>query len=138
MNGAGSITRLPFCGQSSMLHEMRVFMIGESGQVGHELRHALRGTELSAPARGDLDLGDRAALRAALAAARPQVIVNAGAYTDVDGAEKNPEAAFRANRDAVALLGEYARATRTALIHYSTDFVFDGAKGTPYVEEDAT
>ena len=117
---------------------MRVFLIGASGQVGHELRLCLRGTELTAPARSELDLGDLAALREALAAARPQVIVNSAAYTDVDGAEKNREAALRLNRDAVALLGEYARDTRTALIHYSTDFVFDGTKGTPYVEDDAT
>lgn len=117
---------------------MRVFLIGVSGQVGHELGSALREMELTSPARGALDLGDLAALRAALNAARPQVIVNAAAYTDVDGAERDREGALRLNRDAVAVLGEFALERSAALIHYSTDFVFDGAKGAAYVEGDAT
>jgi dTDP-4-dehydrorhamnose reductase len=117
---------------------MRVFLAGSSGQVGSELLGLFGATELVAPARGALDLGDTRALRAAVLAARPQLIVNAAAYTDVDGAERDPEGAMRLNRDAVARLGELACELRAGLIHYSTDFVFDGTKGAPYVEDDAT
>jgi dTDP-4-dehydrorhamnose reductase len=117
---------------------MRVFLIGANGQVGHELREVLRRFDLTAVDIDEVDIGDKSAVSAAIHGARPQVIVNAAAYTDVDGAEADRESAYRINRDAVALLGEIARATRTALIHYSTDFVFDGEKGAPYTEEDPT
>jgi dTDP-4-dehydrorhamnose reductase len=121
-----------------MLREMRVFLIGANGQVGHELRDALRHLDVTAVDIAEVDIGDKSAVAAAIDATKPQVIINAAAYTDVDGAEGDRDGAYRINRDAVAHLGEMASASRTALIHYSTDFVFDGAKGAPYTEEDPT
>jgi dTDP-4-dehydrorhamnose reductase len=121
-----------------MLDPMRVLLIGANGQLGYELCDTLRGQNVTALGRKDLDLGDPSAVSAAVTAAEPQVIVNAAAYTDVDGAEADPEGAYRINRDAVGHLGTAARTARAALIHYSTDFVFDGAKGAPYTEEDPT
>ena len=69
---------------------------------------------------------------------RPDVIVNASAYTDVDGAEREPEIADAVNARLVGALGETARRRGSALVHFSTDFVFDGEKGTPYLETDET
>ena len=116
---------------------MKILLLGAAGQVGHELLPLLasRG-EIVAPARAELDLADRGAVEGVLARCRPELIVNAIAYNEVDRAESEPEAAFRTNAEAVAMLGLYARDARAALIHYSTDFVFDGTKGAPYVETD--
>jgi dTDP-4-dehydrorhamnose reductase len=138
MYGGASHGRFPFRRQGSMLGEMRVFLIGADGQVGHELRDVLRDHEVTAVDIAEVDIGDKSAVAAAIGATKPQMIVNAAAYTDVDGAEADRDGAYRINRDAVAHLGEIARASRAALIHYSTDFVFDGTKGTPYTEEDLT
>jgi dTDP-4-dehydrorhamnose reductase len=121
-----------------MLGKMRVFLIGANGQLGHELRDVLRDLDVTAVDIAEVDIGDKSAVATAIGAAKPQVIINAAAYTDVDGAEADRDGAYRINRDAVAHLGEIARASRAALIHYSTDFVFDGTKGTPYTEEDPT
>ena len=118
---------------------MKILLLGAAGQVGHELLPLLRSRgEVIAPARSDLDLADKSAVERLLAQARPQLIVNTIAYNEVDRAESEPEAAFRINAEAVATLGLYAREARAALIHYSTDFVFDGKKGAPYVETDRT
>jgi dTDP-4-dehydrorhamnose reductase len=87
--------------------------------------------------RGALDFGDGPALRAAVRAERPDVVVNAAAYTDVDAAEKDEAGAMRVNADAVAVLGEECARIRAGLVHYSTDFVFDGHASRPYVEGDA-
>jgi dTDP-4-dehydrorhamnose reductase len=86
----------------------------------------------------EVDLGDRDALRAAVAAAAPEVIVNAAAYNDVDGAESDEQRATLVNGHAVALLGGEAAERKAILIHYSTDFVFDGRSERPYRESDAT
>jgi dTDP-4-dehydrorhamnose reductase len=117
---------------------MRVFLIGKNGQVGHELCDALRGRDVTAVDIAEVDIGDKSAVAAAIDATKPQVIINAAAYTDVDAAETDRDGAYRINRDAVAHLGEMARESRAALIHYSTDFVFDGEKGAAYTEEDPT
>jgi dTDP-4-dehydrorhamnose reductase len=87
--------------------------------------------------RGALDFGDGPALRAAVRAEGPDVVVNAAAYTDVDAAEKDEAGAMRVNGDAVAVLGEECARIRAGLVHYSTDFVFDGRASRPYVEGDA-
>lgn len=84
----------------------------------------------------DIDLRDAEALEQVLARTRPDLIVNAAAYNEVDKAESEPEVAFAVNAEAVGMLGAYAARERAALIHYSTDFVFDGTKGAPYVETD--
>src|SRR5690606_31582752 len=92
--------------------------------------------EAVALGRAEVDFTDVARLRERVYAVRPAVIVNAVAYNLVDRAETEPEAALRVNSEAVAALGECARELGGALIHYSTDFVFDGKKGGPYTEED--
>jgi dTDP-4-dehydrorhamnose reductase len=117
---------------------VRILLLGADGQVGYELRGALAPfAEVVAAGRGTVDLGDLAGLRAFVDATRPHAIVNAASFNDVDGAERDEEAARRANAEAVGVLGEVAKKLRAALVHYSTDFVFDGRKGAPYVETDA-
>jgi dTDP-4-dehydrorhamnose reductase len=116
---------------------MKILLLGAQGQLGHELLALLsaRG-ETTALSRADVDVADLGALGAAVARAHPDLIVNASAYNEVDRAESEPAAALRVNAEAVAFLGEYALRERRALIHYSTDFVFDGTKTAPYVETD--
>ena len=117
---------------------MRVLLLGATGQLGWELMGLLPAfADVIAPARAEAPLDDLDRLRACVRAARPAVIVNAAAWTDVDGAEADEAGAMRANRDAVALLGGEAAALRAALVHFSTDFVFDGERGAPYREDDA-
>ncbi len=117
---------------------MRILVTGKNGQVGHELMRALapRG-EVTALGRDDLDLCSADSIRAAVRGARPELIVNAAAYTAVDQAEKESELARAINADAVAILAAEARSISAALVHYSTDYVFDGAKTEPYNEQDA-
>ena len=86
--------------------------------------------------RGDLDIADSGSLRAALESVQPQVIVNAAAYNEVDRAETDEDAATAVNGRAVEVLGEEAARRRALLVHYSTDFVFDGTATRPYVETD--
>ncbi len=116
----------------------RILLTGGSGQVGSALLPRLDELgEVSAPSRSQLDLDSEPALRAAVRALHPAVIVNAAAYTAVDRAEAEPELALRVNADAPAILAEEARRCEAILLHYSTDYVFDGTKTTPYREEDA-
>jgi len=116
---------------------VKILLLGRNGQLGHELRGPLACIgDTVARSREEADLADIASLRRALDEAGPDVVVNAAAHTDVDGAERDPEAARKINRDGVAFLGEEAKKRRFALVHVSTDFVFDGEKKTPYVETD--
>jgi dTDP-4-dehydrorhamnose reductase len=118
---------------------MKILLFGREGQVGWELRPLLeRRGDVLAPSRAEADIGDVEGLRRFLLRERPRIIVNATAYNEVDRAESEPDAALRINRDAVAVLGEHGKHHGAALIHYSTDFVFDGLKGAPYVETDPT
>jgi dTDP-4-dehydrorhamnose reductase len=118
--------------------KVKILLLGVQGQVGHELVGPLSCfAEVTAPARADLDVGDLDALRRAVRGAKPEVIVNAVACNDVDGAERDPTMAIRINRDAVGVLGEEARQRGAGLVHFSTDFVFDGTKEGPYTEDDA-
>jgi len=89
-------------------------------------------------ARAELDIGDRLALQRELAQVRPDVVINCAAYTNVDGAERDAAGAERVNRDGPGYLAAVARAVGAWTIHVSTDYVFDGAKRTPYLESDAT
>jgi len=117
----------------------RILLLGGSGQVGSALLSRLaEWGEVTAPRRSQLDLGSAPALREAVRALQPAIVVNAAAYTAVDRAEAEPEFALRVNADAPAILAEEARRCGAILLHYSTDYVFDGAKTTPYGEEDAT
>lgn len=92
--------------------------------------------EVLATGRAELDLSDFGAVRAAVRRAKPEVIVNAAAYTDVDRAQTDPEPAMRVNADAPGVLAEEAKRLGALLVHYSTDYVFDGEKGEPYLEDD--
>jgi len=118
---------------------VRILLTGGNGQVGWELERALPALgELIATDRATLDLADPDAIRRAVREAKPEVIVNAAAYTAVDQAESEPEQAMRINGIAPGVLAEEAKRLEALLVHYSTDYVFDGTKAEPYVEDDAT
>ncbi len=116
---------------------MKILLLGRDGQLGHELLplFAPKGDVL-ALGRNEIDLADLGRVKDLLASERPRLVLNGMAYNQVDLAESEPAAALRVNAEAVAVLGEYALREGAALIHYSTDFVFDGKKSTPYVETD--
>jgi dTDP-4-dehydrorhamnose reductase len=116
---------------------MRVLLTGARGQVGTEVTRALEGHhELVAHDRTTLDLADPDAIVRAIRGARPEVVVNAAAYTAVDRAETETELAQQINGVAPGVMAEECRKLGALLVHYSTDYVFDGAKREPYVEED--
>lgn len=117
----------------------RILLLGSEGQVGWELQRALAPLGvLVAGDRRECDLADADALRRFVAQADPQIIVNAGAYTAVDKAEQDEDTARRVNADALALLGAEAKSRSALLVHYSTDYVFDGSKAGAYLESDGT
>ncbi len=115
-----------------------ILLLGATGQVGHALTRTLAplGT-IWAPGRDEVDLTDAESLRRAVDDEVPNLIVNAAAYTDVDGAEDAPERAAQINARAPRVLAEAAQEAEAWLVHYSTDYVFDGKKRTPYTEDDA-
>lgn len=116
----------------------RVLLLGKNGQVGFDLARMLASkAEVSAPDRGVVDLTRPESIRSAVASFRPNIILNAAAYTAVDKAESEPELAAVINAEAPAELAKAARSAKSLLIHYSTDYVFDGTKPRAYVEEDA-
>jgi dTDP-4-dehydrorhamnose reductase len=115
----------------------RILLTGSAGQVGAELVRTLAPLgELHALARAELDLADLASVRGAVRARRPDVVVNAAAYTAVDRAESERELAFRVNAEAPEALAEEAARLGALMVHYSTDYVFDGTLRTPYTESD--
>jgi len=117
---------------------LKILLIGRNGQVGWELARLLPALgELRTTARDDLDLSDADAVRRVVRAARPELIVNAAAYTAVDKAESEPELAMRINGIAPGVMAEEAKRAGALLVHYSTDYIFDGAKPGAYVEDDA-
>lgn len=116
---------------------MRILLLGKNGQVGWELQRTLAPLgEVVSIDYPDIDLADFGGTRKLINDLQPQVIVNAAAYTAVDQAESEPELAFAVNGTAPGVLAEEAHAIGAALIHYSTDYVFDGEKGSPYTEKD--
>jgi dTDP-4-dehydrorhamnose reductase len=123
---------------------MRFLLFGGSGQVGHAFETRWPGTdELIVSTRRDCDLADAASVRALVRRVRPDVIVNAAAYTAVDKAESERERCFAVNAAAPGAMAVEAAALGAKLVHYSTDYVFDGNKmdgnkPAPYVEEDPT
>jgi dTDP-4-dehydrorhamnose reductase len=128
-----------FMGHSREETPLKVVLLGNEGQLGS----ALQGTlgcfaQVVGFDRSTLDVGDPDRLRAMLRAERPECVVNASAYTNVDDSEKDEAAATRVNGDAVAVLGEECKSLRAGLVHYSTDFVFDGKSPRAYREEDPT
>lgn len=127
---------------------MKILLLGANGQVGHELRRSLAplGETVLATRTGvldgiaceqaDFDLPD--SLPVLIERIAPDVMVNAAAYTAVDRAESEPDAAWRANAESPARLAEACAGSGVLLVHYSTDYVFDGESARPYREEDAT
>lgn len=117
---------------------MRILLTGRSGQLGWELARTLSPLgDVAAFDHGGLDLADPGAIERTVRAAKPQLIVNAAAYTAVDRAEAEAELAHAVNATAPGILAREAARLGAALIHYSTDFVFDGRKAGAYDEEDA-
>ena len=118
---------------------MRTLILGAGGMLGRDLAaRAPGGVDVAARARGALDLTHPGAVAAALDALRPDVVLNAGAYTAVDNAEGEPVAAFAVNAGAVGALAVLCAVRGVRLVHVSTDYVFDGTAERPYREDDPT
>ena len=117
---------------------MKTFLIlGANGQLGTELQAAFQGAgRIMAHSRASCDLSVPDSIYSAIRDARPDVILNAAAYTAVDRAESEPDLAMRINGDAPGILGDEAKKIGAILIHYSTDYVFDGSKQRPWLEDD--
>src|SRR5262245_16489496 len=114
---------------------MRITVIGGRGQVACALaERASRAMHVSCLGRPDLDLETICDIKAAIAATRPDVIVNAAAFTNVEEAERNASMAFRVNADGAGRIAAAAQALRIPLIHVSTEYVFDGTSPRPYRE----
>jgi dTDP-4-dehydrorhamnose reductase len=117
---------------------MKVLITGARGQLGWELCRTFAPLgEVLAPERRDMDLADGDQLRRAVREAAPNLILNAAAYTGVDTAEAESSIALAVNAVAPGILAEEARRLGASLVHFSTDYVFDGARRAPYVEADA-
>jgi dTDP-4-dehydrorhamnose reductase len=118
---------------------MRILLSGKNGQVGWELQRSLAPFgEVVALERAEMDLSDPDSIRRAIRGAKPAVIVNAAAYTAVDKAEAEPGPAMQINGVAPGIIAEEAARIGALVIHYSTDYVFDGTKNAPYLEDDRT
>ena len=116
---------------------MRILLLGKHGQLGWELHRTLQPLgEVIAVDYPEIDLTSPDSIRLTVQKTQPKIIINAAAYTDVDRAESEPEIAMAVNGFAPGLLAEQAQTICAGLIHYSTDYVFDGVKGSPYVETD--
>ena len=118
---------------------MNIVLFGKSGQLGWELERSLSLLgNVAALDREQADLRDPDAVQQALLAWKPDLIVNASAYTDVDRAEKEPDLAMQVNALTPGVMADTARKLGAVLIHYSTDYVFDGQANSPYAENDQT
>ena len=117
--------------------KLKILLTGKNGQVGGDLAQLLpRLGEVTALDRRQLDLAKPSEIRRVVQDIRPNVIVNAAAYTAVDQAEKEEALARVVNADAPGIMAEEAKNIGALLVHYSTDYVFDGSKTTPYMEDD--
>jgi dTDP-4-dehydrorhamnose reductase len=116
---------------------MRVLVTGARGLLGAAIIREFQDADLHPLDHAQLDVGDHAAVSAAVAATRPDVVINCAAYNDVDAAEQDAESALRVNALGVLALARAARQAGAVLVHYSTDFVFDGESDRPYTEEDS-
>ena len=125
--------------QSALPAGGRILLTGVTGQLGGELLKTLRPLgEVVAPTREEMDLAKAASMRETIRALRPRWIVNPAAYTAVDKAESEPELAYAINAEAVRVMAEEARTLGAGVIHFSTDYVFDGSGDAPYRETDPT
>jgi dTDP-4-dehydrorhamnose reductase len=116
-----------------------ILLFGAGGQLGRAIvaQAAAARTPLTALRHGDVDITRASAVAAAVGRARPSLVVNAAAYTNVDGAEREPDVAMRINGDAARVVARAAAERGAPVVHISTDFVFDGRKAGAYTEEDA-
>lgn len=120
-----------------MASDLRILLLGSNGQVGHELTRTLPSLGQVVPLDyPDIDFANLKSIGSVVREIAPHIIVNAAAYTAVDKAESEPLLAQAINADAPAILAEEASKLGATLVHYSTDYVFDGAKATAYVETD--
>ena len=118
---------------------MNILISGRNGQLAQALQQRLAGLgRLQVLGREQLDLAEPERIRRTMRELRPDLVINAAAYTAVDQAEHEPEAAFAINARAPGVLAEEAERLGVPLLHFSTDYVFDGSKTTPYTEDDAT
>ena len=118
---------------------MKILLTGSNGQVGFELKNKLRALgEVIATNREELDLTNLDAIRTFIDQIKPDIIINTAAYTAVDKAESEPDLAYKINTLAPEVLADKARELDIPLIHFSTDYVFDGLKKEAYVETDKT
>lgn len=118
---------------------MKILLTGSNGQVGYELERSLQGLgEVIALDRSGMDLSDLDQVRDVIRRIQPGLIVNPAAYTAVDKAESEPALAHRVNAEAPGLMAQEAARLGAAMVHYSTDYVFDGTSAAPRVETDAT
>jgi len=117
----------------------KVFILGNVGQLGQELttEFTSRGYLVSGMDRASIDVADRFQVEECIGALDPSIVVNAAAYNQVDVAEQEPQAAFAVNALAVRNIAIACRQVGARLVHYSTDYVFDGTAGRPYTEQDA-
>jgi dTDP-4-dehydrorhamnose reductase len=115
---------------------MIILLAGAGGQLGRDLQPALRGAQLHPFDHRQLDIADARAVKAAVDRVRPDWIINAAAFNDVDGAELAPDQAFAVNAAGAGNLANAAARVSASIVHISTDYVFDGAKGAPYTEDD--
>lgn len=115
----------------------KILLTGVNGQVGHALQKKLFNYQLVALSREQLDLTDKDAIRHIVQTIQPDLIINPAAYTAVDKAESEPELAYAINATAPQILAEEAAKLNAALIHFSTDYVYDGSKIADYLETDA-
>jgi len=116
---------------------MRILITGGNGQLGRALQAALAGDDVVALGHAELDITDAAAVRRALAEARPEAVVHAAAWTDTAGCERDPERALLVNGRGAGIVAEACREAGVAMVYVSSNEVFDGEKGSPYDEDDA-
>ncbi len=118
---------------------MKILLTGKNGQVGYELERSLQGLgQVIAPDRQQFDLANLDQVREFVRELAPDIIINPAAYTAVDKAESEPELALRVNAEAPGVMAEEAARLGSVLIHFSTDYVFDGSKQGAYLEIDDT
>ena len=115
----------------------KILLTGVNGQVGHALKSRLFNVEVVALTREQLDLTKTHDIKRVIREVKPDLIINPAAYTAVDKAESEPDLAFAINATAVQILAEEAARLNAALIHFSTDYVYDGTKNSAYIESDA-
>lgn len=117
---------------------MKILITGSRGQLATEYIRVLtlRGIACSAPPESDCDITDEAALTRCIARERPDVIINCAAYNAVDRAEDEPDVAMRVNAESAGVLARGAACAGATLVHYSSDYVFDGSVDRPYTEDD--